>query len=31
MSWETIDPNALPDNHDWRDINGTNYVSWSKN
>jgi len=26
-----IEPNALPDNVDWRNLNGRNYMSWSKN
>jgi cathepsin X len=30
-SWEEIDVSTLPDNWDWRDMNGTNYLSWSKN
>jgi cathepsin X len=31
MSWEEVDPNALPDNWDWRNKDGTNYLSWSTN
>jgi len=31
FSWEEIDASTLPDNWDWRNMNGTNYVSWSKN
>jgi cathepsin X len=31
MSWEQVDPNALPDNWDWRNKDGTNYLSWSVN
>ena len=31
MSWDTIAPNALPDNWDWRNVNGTNFLSWNKN
>jgi len=30
-SWEEIDSDTLPDNWDWRDMNGTNYLSWNKN
>jgi cathepsin X len=31
MAWEEIDMGALPKNWDWRNINGTSYVSWSRN
>lgn len=31
MSWETVDASEYPANWDWRDMNGTNYLSWSKN
>jgi cathepsin X len=31
MSWEVVDPNALPENLDWRNKDGTNYCSWSTN
>jgi len=31
MSWEIHDVNALPDVVDWRDMNGTNFLSWTKN
>jgi len=31
MSWEMVDASTLPANWDWRNINGTNYVSWSVN
>lgn len=31
MSWEEVDVNSLPANLDWRNLNGTNYVSWNKN
>ena len=30
-SWEEIDSSSLPDNWDWRNMNGTNYLSWNKN
>lgn len=31
MSWEEVDTDTLPDNFDWRDVNGTNWLSWNKN
>jgi cathepsin X len=31
VAWEEIDAAALPAAYDWRNINGTNYVSWSVN
>lgn len=31
MSWETVDLAALPDNWDWRNASGKNYLSWTKN
>jgi cathepsin X len=31
MSWDEIDASSLPANWDWRFMNGTNYLSWSKN
>ena len=31
MPWEEIDTDALPANWDWRDVNGTNFLGWSKN
>lgn len=30
-AWEEIDASSIPENWDWRSVNGTNYVSWSKN
>lgn len=31
MSWEEVDASTLPANWDWRFMNGTNFLSWSKN
>jgi len=31
MPWEMIGADELPDNWDWRDASGKNYLSWSKN
>ena len=31
MSWEGTTLKALPENVDWRDMNGVNYLSWTKN
>lgn len=31
MSWEEIDASTLPKNWDWRNMNGTNFLGWSKN
>lgn len=31
MAWETVDLAALPDNWDWRNASGKNYLSWTKN
>jgi len=31
MSWDEIDASTLPKNWDWRNINGTNFVSATKN
>lgn len=31
MSWEEIDASTLPKNWDWRFMNGSNYLAWSKN
>jgi cathepsin X len=30
-AWEEIDVSTLPDNLDWRNVNGKNYLSWNKN
>jgi cathepsin X len=30
-SWEQVDTSSLPANWDWRNMNGTNYLSWNKN
>jgi cathepsin X len=31
MSWEEVNQDDLPENWDWRNVNGTNYASWNKN
>lgn len=31
MAWEEIDADSLPQTWDWRNINGTNFASWSRN
>lgn len=31
MAWEEIDEADIPDNWDWRNVKGTNYMSWNKN
>lgn len=31
MAWDTIDAQTLPTNYDWRNVNGTNYASWTFN
>jgi cathepsin X len=31
MSWDTVNAADLPKNWDWRDMNGTNFLSWTKN
>jgi cathepsin X len=31
MPWDEIDTASLPANWDWRNINNTNYLSWSRN
>jgi len=30
-AWETVASSDLPKNLDWRNVNGTNFVGWSKN
>ena len=30
-SWQEVDVSTLPANWDWRNMNGTNYLSWNKN
>ena len=31
MAWDEVDASTLPANWDWRNINGTNYLGWTKN
>lgn len=31
MSWDDVDTTTFPDNWDWRNVNNTNFLSWSKN
>jgi hypothetical protein len=31
MSWDVMSPENFPTNLDWRNVNGTNYCSWSTN
>jgi len=31
MSWDVVNADELPANWDWRDMNGTNYASWTTN
>ena len=31
MAWEEISANDLPSGHDWRNVDGVNYLSWNKN
>jgi cathepsin X len=31
QAWEEIDASTLPENFDWGHVNGTNYLSWTKN
>lgn len=30
-SWEELGENDVPENVDWRDVDGVNYLSWNKN
>jgi len=30
-AWDTVDADALPDNWDWGNIDGVNFLSWNKN
>jgi len=31
QAWEELDADKLPKAWDWRDVNGTNFLSWNKN
>jgi cathepsin X len=31
MSWDVVKQEDLPSNFDWRNVNGTNYASWTVN
>ena len=31
QSWDELEGTKMPANWDWRDMNGTNYLSWNKN
>jgi cathepsin X len=31
MSWDNFDAVNAPDDWDWRNMNGKNYVAWNKN
>jgi hypothetical protein len=31
MAWDMLDATTLPKDWDWRNVNGTNFVGWSKN
>jgi cathepsin X len=31
MAWDILNPSDLPKEHDWRNVNGVNYLSWNKN
>ena len=31
QSWEMLKEEDLPESIDWRNVNGTNYLSWIKN
>ena len=30
-SWEKLELNSVPNEVDWRNMNGRNYMSWTKN
>jgi len=30
-AWDDVDVDALPDNWDWGNMNGVNFLSWNKN
>jgi hypothetical protein len=31
MSWDLVQADKLPKNWDWRNVNNTNFLSWSRN
>ena len=31
MAWDLVNQEDLPSNFDWRNVNGTNYASWTVN
>jgi cathepsin X len=31
MSWDEVDANKIPDQLDWRNVDGVNYLGWTKN